>query len=144
MKKLLSLLIITVFLGLNTNVFAQDDGCFEKLKKAFDERGSFTVSDDIHRNVIVVFFDDAQSSCVKGKARVVNGSLESVFIFYDDNTSDLYVDKPVTAKKEPVKIENGISEVIRTRSNERIRIVFIDSLKPKQKTFRKVELPDDL
>ena len=144
MKNYLSILTAVLVLAFNTSVSAQDEGCFERLKKAFDERGSYTVSDDIHRNVIVVFFDDAESTCVKGKARVVNGSLESIFIFYDDNTSELYVDKPTNAKKEPVKIENGISDVVRTRNNERIRVVFIDSLKPKQKSFRKVQLPDDL
>jgi len=144
MKNYLSLLVASVFFILSSNVTAQDDCSFERLKSAFDERGAYSVSDDIHRNVIVVFFDDAESTCVPGKARVVNGSLESIFILYDDNTSELYVDKPVTAKKEPVKIENGISDVVRTRNNERIRVVFIDSLKPKQKSFRKVKLPDDL
>ena len=144
MKNFLSVVLAAVLLGFSSLSTAQDNGCFDRLKKAFDERGSFTVSDDIHRNVIVVFFDDAESSCVKGKARVVNGSLESIFIFYDDNTSELYVDKPQTAKKEPVKIENGISDVVRTRNNERIRVVFIDNLKPKQKSFRKVDIPDDL
>lgn len=144
MKRLLPLLAATFILLFSSQVFGQDDGCYEKLKKAFDKRGAYKVSDDIHRNVIVVFFDDAESSCVKGKARVVNGSLESIFIFYDDNTSELYVDSPLTATKDAVKINNGISEVVKTRDNERIRVVFIDNLKPKQKSFKSVDLPEDL
>jgi hypothetical protein len=144
MKRLLPILAAAFILMFSSQALGQDDGCYEKLKKAFDKRGAYKVSDDIHRNVIVVFFDDAESNCVKGKARVVNGALESIFIFYDDNTSELYVDTPLTASKEQVLVKDGISEVVKTRNNERIRVVFIDNLKPKQKSFKTVDLPDDL
>ncbi|MBI3237685.1 MAG: hypothetical protein HYZ43_02385, partial [Flavobacteriia bacterium] len=35
--------------------FAQDD-CFKKLEDAFTKRGSYTIADEMHRNVIISFF----------------------------------------------------------------------------------------
>ena len=144
MKNIVSLLAVFTLLSLGSASFSQDMNCYDRLKKAFDERGAYQVSDDIHRNVFVVFLEDGDASCIKGKARVVNGALQSIFVYYDDNTSELYVEKPLTQKKESVRITNGISDVVRTNNNERIVVVFIDSLKPRKKEFKKVKLPDDL
>ena len=145
MKNILFLLAILTVLPLGSELFSQSElNCYERLEKAFEERGSYQVSDDIHRNVFVVFLEDGDANCIKGKARVVNGVLQSVFVYYDDNTSELYVEKPLTQNKESVGIKNGISDVIRTRNNERIVVVFIDSLKPKQKEFKKATLPSGL
>jgi hypothetical protein len=66
MKKIL-LSIVASFAFLWST--AQDQSCFERLEKAFSERGSYTVSDDIHRNVIISFFENSDVYCVKGKAR---------------------------------------------------------------------------
>lgn len=145
MKNILSLLAVFALMSVGSLTYSQESmNCFDRLKKAFDERGSYQVSDDIHRNVFVVFLEDGDANCIKGKARVVNGVLQSIFVYYDDNTSELYVEKPQTQNKESVGIKNGISDVVRTKHNERVVVVFIDSLKPKKKEFKKVKLPDDL
>lgn len=141
MKKLILIGILAVMMPTSWSI---SQGCFERLEKAFEERGSYTVSDDIHRNVIIVFFEDAESTCIKGKARVENGVVSSIFIYYDDNTSELYDKKFYNSKKQPPVIKNGISEMIHTNDGERIRIVFIEKLKPKKKDFKEAVLPDDL
>jgi hypothetical protein len=123
---------------------AQDQSCFDRLEKAFKERGSYTVSDDIHRNVIVSFFENGEVYCVKGKARVENGTVSSIFIYFDDNTSELYDKKFFNQKKQPPIITNGISEMATTSDGEKFRVVFIDRLKPKQKSFKQAVIPDDL
>lgn len=141
MKKTLLALLALV---LTTTVFAQEPTCFERLEKAFEKRGSYTVADDMHRNVIISFFEDGETFCVKGKARVENGVVAAIFVFYDDLTSELFDKKFYNrAKKEPT-ISNGISEMIYTADGEELRIVFIDKLKPKSKKYKSAELPDDL
>ncbi len=123
--------------------FAQDD-CFKKLEDAFTKRGSYTVADEMHRNVIISFFTADGTECVSGKARVENGTIVSIFLQYDDNTYELYDKKFYNAKKQAPTITNGISEMIFTADGEKFRIVFIDKLKPKQKSYKEVQLPDDL
>lgn len=121
---------------------AQD--CFVRLQKAFDSRGAYSVSDDMHRNVILSFFEDGTSYCISGKARVENGLIVSVFMQYDDNTYKLMEKKIYNSKKQPPTIVNGISEMVYNADGEKFKVIFIDSLKPKKKSFKQVTLPDDL
>lgn len=138
-KTLLAALSILLFSG----AFAQED-CFKKLEDAFTKRGSYTVADEMHRNVIVSFFTPEGTECVSGKARVENGTVVSVFLQFDDNTYELLDKKFYNAKKMAPVITNGISEMIFTTDGEKFRIVFIEKLKPKQKAYKSVELPSDL
>jgi hypothetical protein len=85
MKK--GLLILSSFL-IGCASFAQDD-CYKRLEEAFAKRGAYTVADDMHRNVIISYFEKEGTSCVSGKARVENGQIVSLFIQYDDNTYEL-------------------------------------------------------
>ncbi len=122
---------------------AQDE-CFVRLQKAFDDRGAFTVADDMHRNVIISYFEGGESYCVSGKARVENGTIVSIFLQYDDNTYELMEKKFYNSKKQPPTIVNGITEMIYNADSEKFKIVFIDQLKPKKKGYKTVQLPDDL
>ena len=139
MKKSL-LLICAIFIAAAAN--AQD--CFVRLQKAFDDRGAYSVSDDMHRNVILSFFEDGTSYCISGKARVENGLVVSVFMQYEDDTYELMEKKFYNSKKQPPQIVNGISEMIYNTDSEKFRVVFIDALKPKKKTYKQITLPDDL
>ncbi len=137
------LLFSALALLLTTSVVAQDD-CYKKLEEAFAKRGSYTVADEMHRNVIVSFFTPEGTECLSGKARVENGTITSVFLMFDDNTYELYEKKFYNAKKTSPTITNGISEMIYTADGEKFKVVFIDKLKPKAKTYKQVELPTDL
>lgn len=118
--------------------------CFEKLEKAFEKRGAYTVSDNIHRNVIISFFEGDEVYCIKAKVRVENGYITSIFYYYEDGTSELYEKKFTNTKNEPPRINNGISEMITNADGERFKVVFIEKLKPKQKKLKRVTIPDDL
>jgi hypothetical protein len=123
---------------------AQDD-CFKRLEEAFTKRGAYGVGDDMHRNVIVSFFEkDGTSTCVSGKARVENGKIVSILIQYNDETYEPYEKKFYNDKKQQQGIVNGISEMIYSTDGEKLKIIFIEKLKPKQKTAKEVVLPDDL
>ena len=69
MKKNLLILLTSIFTI--SGVYAQD-GCFTKLQKAFNERGANAVADDMHRNVIISYFEEGSSFCLSGKVRVEN------------------------------------------------------------------------
>jgi hypothetical protein len=140
MKK--GLLILSSFL-IGYATFAQDD-CFKRLEEAFAKRGAYTVADDMHRNVIISYFEKEGTSCVSGKARVENGQIVSLFIQYDDNTYELIEKKFYNDKKAPPSIENGISQMIFTPDGEKFKVIFIEKLKPKQKTVKEAALPGDL
>ena len=136
--------ILAIIALLSTfGTFAQDD-CFKKLEDAFTKRGSYTIADEMHRNVIISFFTPEGTECVSGKVRVENGTIVSVFLQYDDNTYELFDKKFYNAKKTAPTINNGISEMIFSSDGEKFRVVFIDKLKPKQKSYKSVEIPTDL
>ncbi len=139
MKKSL-LLICAIFIGFAS--YSQD--CFLRLQKAFNDRGANSVADDMHRNVILSFFEDGSAYCISGKARVENGLIVSVFMQYDDNTYELMEKKFYNSKKQPPQIVNGISEMIYNADGEKFKVIFIESLKPKKKKYKEVALPDDL
>jgi len=87
MKKSLLVLIITL---ISTISFSQTDDCYSRLQKAFNVRGANPVSNDMHRNVIISYFQtDGSAYCISGKVRVENGKIVSIFIQYDDNTYEL-------------------------------------------------------
>lgn len=140
MKKSLLALVTLIW---SFSSFSQDD-CFKKLEEAFTKRGSYTIADEMHRNVIISFFTPEGTECVSGKVRVENGTIVSIFLQYDDNTYELYEKKFYNAKKQAPAITNGISEMIFTSDGEKFRVVFIDKLKPKQKSYKSVDIPDDL
>ena len=136
--------LLFLFFGMLMSASAFSQDCFVRLQKAFDERGAFSVSDDVHRHVYISYFEDGSTRCVLGKVRVENGKIVSVFLQYDDDTYELMDAKFYNSKKQQPEIINGISEMIYTSAGEKFKVVFIDQLKPKQKTLKEVELPDDL
>lgn len=139
-KSLLSILgVFIIFTSIS-----QESDCFTKLEAAFEKRGSYSVADDMHRNVILSFFEGEESYCLNGKVRVEKGLITSIFIQYQDGDYELYDKKFYNLQKNPPKIVNGISEMIYTADNEKLRVVFIEKLKPKQREYSKANLPEDL
>lgn len=123
---------------------AKELNCFEKYEQAFKERGSYTISDNMYRNVMISFFEGEEVYCVRGKVRVENGYVSAIFYYYDDNTEELYDKKFHNLNNEPPTVSNGISEMIVNADREKFRVVFIDKLKPKRKSLQQMTVPDDL
>ncbi len=145
MKTLFKTLFIinSVFL-FNTNAFAQEADCLKKLEHSFATRGSFTVEDAVHKNVIVIQLTPTGNSCFNGKTRVENGTIVSIFIELEDSTFSLLDKKYTNEKKSAPSIMNGISELILTEDGEKYKVVFIDKLKPKAKSYKEAVIPEDL
>jgi hypothetical protein len=140
-----NILLISVTILLS-NFFAhsQSNDCYKKLESSFQSRGSYTVEDAVHKNVIVSYFKPEGSYCYNGKARIENGCIVTIFIQLEDETYELFDKKFYNSEKKAPTVDNGISELISTDNGDKFKVVFIDKLKPKNKSFKEAELPDDL
>lgn len=140
MKRIILPGIFSLILG---TTFAQT-GCYAEWKAAFDERGSYAIGDEVHRNVYIAFVEEGESYCVAGKARVEYGKIVSIWLMFEDGTYDLMeADKFSTKAKTSPGIVNGISEEIITKEGEKLYIIFVDKIKPKKKTYKTVGGPGD-
>ncbi len=145
MKTLIkTLFIITSVFLFNTNAIAQEADCLKKLEHSFATRGSYTVEDAVHKSVIVIQLTPTGNSCFNGKARVENGTIVSIFIELEDSTFSLLDKKYTNEKKSAPSIINGISELILSEDGEKYKVVFIDKLKPKAKSYKEAVIPEDL
>lgn len=138
-----STVLLLFFTFLFSGAFAQT-GCLQEWKKVFEERGAYTVSDDMHRKVYISFVEDGESWCVAGKARVENGKVVSVFLQYEDGTYELMDMKLLNKSGKAPGIENGISEEIINEENEHFYVIFVEKLKPKKKQYKTVGGPGDI
>jgi hypothetical protein len=145
MNKILLSLVSLIALSFSYYSSAQEtSNCFKKLEEAFKERGAYIVSDNIHRNVIISFFEGDDVYCVNAKVRVEDGYITSIFYYYEDGTSELYDKKFTNTQNEPPRIDNGISQMIINADGERFKVIFVEKLKPKQKKLQRAVLPEDL
>ncbi|MBP6459088.1 MAG: hypothetical protein KA264_03230 [Crocinitomicaceae bacterium] len=140
--KLLLILLSIFLIGLESK--AQSNDCLKKLEYAFANRGSYVVEDAIHKNVIIATYKPSGNICYNGKVRVENGTIVTIFIELEDSTYEVYDKKFSNEKKTAPNIENGISELILSENGDKFKIIFIEKLKPKSKSYKEAELPDDL
>ena len=143
-KTMRNFLFIAISFFFSTTLLAQSTDCYKQLEDAFLKRGSYTVADEMHKNVIICFFRADGTECLSGKCRVENGTIVDIFLMYEDGVYELMEKKFTNAKKTAPTITNGISELIVTVDGEKMKIVFIDKLKPKQKAYKQANLPTDL
>lgn len=139
MKKTLLLLFFSVLVS---GAYSQE--CLTAWKKAFKERGAYSVSDDMHRKVYINFVDGDDSYCVEGKARVENASIVSIFIQYLDGTYELMDMKISNTQGKPAIIIDGISEEMMNDKGEHFYVIFVEKLKPKKKAYKTVGGPGDM
>jgi hypothetical protein len=137
-------LLLTISILISTSFFSQEADCLKKLEHSFNARGSYTVEDAIHKNVIIVQLSPTGNSCFNGKTRVENGTITSIFIELEDSTYSLLDKKYTNEKNSAPVIMNGISELILTEDGEKYKVVFIDKLKPKAKSYKEAVIPEDL
>jgi hypothetical protein len=98
----------------------------------------------VHPNIIISFFEKDGTICSSGQARVENGQIVAIFLNYNDNSTEMYKKNFYNKNKSRPTIENGISEMIYTADGEEFKVIFIEKLKPKQKTVKEAALPGDL
>lgn len=139
MKRTLLFFLVTCCLS-----GAYSQGCVDAWRKAFKERGAYTVGDDMHRLVYINFIQGEDSYCVSGKARVENGRVVSIFLMFEDGTYELMDMKINNKEGKPASITNGVSEEIINEQGDRFYVIFVEKLKPKQKEYKTVGGPGDI
>ncbi|MBX7094561.1 MAG: hypothetical protein K1X56_07575 [Flavobacteriales bacterium] len=113
--------------------------CYEAYKKEFDERGAYTVDDGKYTGVVISIITAEGTDCVFGKAQVEGGIVTNIWLQYEDNTYD-FLDRKYIGSKS-VKINNGITDPLKTTAGETIYVIFVDKIKPKKKQLKKVTGP---
>lgn len=126
MKTLLVLMIACLF-----TFSANAADCLTEWESAFNQRGAYSVTDNLHNKVYVVFYEDGMSSCVAGKAKVENQKVVSFYLQYEDGTYSAFDRKFYNAQQQQPTITNGISEWIYSVDGDRLKIIFVDFLKTK-------------
>ncbi|MCB0401404.1 MAG: hypothetical protein KDD41_04925 [Flavobacteriales bacterium] len=142
MKRLLSTLLVAL---ITTTVFAQQEPeatCFTKYAKVFEQRGAFEVEDSTYTNVVITIRKGTMADCFYGKVTVKNGSVDisSLALRFEDDTYEP-LDFRFKYQEKPIKIVNGISNIIFTEEEELINVLFVKKIKPKKKKYAKAAEP---
>ncbi|UTW64194.1 hypothetical protein KFE98_08670 [bacterium SCSIO 12741] len=135
MRGLVSFTFLLSFFLISGSLSAQD--CYEKYRRAFNERGAEEVVDSTYDNIIISIRDGQTTNCYLGKVTVKNGKvlLDNFFIKLEDDTYENVA--PQFKTYAPVEIKNGISQIILDRHDALYNVVFIGNIKPKKKGYMK-------
>ncbi len=126
-----------------TELSAQDNkSCYQKYAHVFEVRGSKSIEDGTHENVIVTIRKGSFADCFVGKVKVVNGFvvLNSIQLSFVDGSFEKF-DRSYQ-DKDPVVITNGISKTMITKDEELVNVMFVDAIKPKKKAFKRAPDPN--
>lgn len=132
-------LAMMLVLATTTNhVLAQakddDENCFLKWQKLFNERGAYDVADSVYSDVIITFRNGSDATCFRGKVEVKGGKVISMFIRMEDGQYE-QVKKKLKYDIKESPIQNGISTSLLTSDDQLINVLFIKKIKPKKKGY---------
>ncbi|MAY84516.1 MAG: hypothetical protein CMP59_10325 [Flavobacteriales bacterium] len=121
-----------------------DEGCHERYVKVFEVRGADEVEDGLYADVVITLRKGTFEDCFIGKVKVENGMVlrNSIALTFVDGSYEQFVRN--YKNKEPVKIINGMSETMITEDDELINVLFIGSIKPKKKAYKRAPMPSSL
>lgn len=116
--------------------------CFTKYAKVFEKRGAYEVNDSTYEDVIITIRKGTMADCFYGKVTVKNGNVDvnSLALRFEDNTYEK-LDVTFKYQKKPIKVVNGISNIIFTEDEELINVLFVKKIKPKKKKYAKAAEP---
>jgi hypothetical protein len=111
--------------------------CYEKYRKAFNERDAFDVTDSVYEDVIISVREGTSNDCFLGKVTVKGGKvlLDNFYIKLEDGS---YENIGIRFKTyAPVEIKKGISQIILDKRDNLYNVIFLDHLKPPKKGYMK-------
>lgn len=124
------------------SIMAQDNPtCYQKYAKVFELRGAFDVEDGLHEDVIVTIRKGSFADCFVGKVKVSNGQIvkNSIQLSFVDGSFE-----PLNRSykyDDPITIVEGISKTLLTKDEELINVMFVSSIRPKKKAFKRAPEP---
>lgn len=140
MKKLLCILFIS---GLSFIATAQQNPtCYQRYAKVFELRGAFEVKDGLHEDVIITIRKGSFADCFVGRVMVKNNQIvkNSIGLNFEDGSYELL--NRNFKYDDPITIVNGISKTLLTNDEELINVLFVSSIKPKKKAFKRAPEPE--
>lgn len=143
MKKLI-LKLALVLMAISLNSVAQDDNCYFKYQKKFDERGAFEVENGWHTDIVVTFRRGLNAECYTAKVEVKEGVIAQIHIRNSDGSYERYTKKFKNNMDQNISIINGISRAAVTVDDEIVNVIFIKHIKPPKKKFESAPSADDL
>ena len=108
MKKLI-LKLALVLMAISLNTVAQDDNCYFKYQKKFDDRGAFEVENGWHSDIVVTFRRGLYAECYTAKVEVKEGVVSQIHIRNSDGSYERYNKKFKNNMDQNITIINGIS-----------------------------------
>ena len=140
MKKLI--LSACLYVGSNMMLAQDNSTCYQKYVKVFEVRGANEISDGLHENVIITIRKGSFADCFVGRAKVKDGYIDTktLQMSFVDGTYEPF--RRSYKYDEPVTIVNGISKTLVTNDEELVNILFVDSIKPKKKAYKRAPEPE--
>lgn len=140
-KKLLLPALFLLTFSLNAQPPADnEDNCYQKYAKLFEERGANPAVEGWADNVIITIRKGTEADCFIGKVRILKDTVSDVFIKFSDGDMER-LQKKFKKFDKPTIVTNGISSTMVTIDDELINIIFPDLLKPKKKAYQRAPLP---
>lgn len=138
-------LFVAGFVLLSTLTYAQqpteqEENCYQKYAKLFEERGANPVAEGWSDNVIITVRRGTEADCFVGKVRVLKDTIADIFIKFSDGDMER-LQKKFKKFDKPTTVVNGISTTMVTQDDELVNIIFSDLLKPKKKAYARAPLP---
>jgi len=137
-------LILLMVIAVNGAKAQSEAGCHERYVKVFEVRGADEVKDGLYDDVVITLRKGSFEDCFIGKVKVENGRVlsNSIALTFVDGSYEQF--NRTYKNKEPVKIINGMSETMVTKDDELINVLFIGSIKPKKKAYKRAPVPASL
>jgi len=120
------------------------EGCHERYVKVFEVRGADQVADGLYDDVVITLRKGTFEDCFIGKVKVDGGMVlrNSLALTFVDGSYEQFV--RAYKNQDPVKIINGMSETMITEDDELINVLFVGSIKPKKKAYKRAPIPSNL
>lgn len=140
MKKI-SLILLLLISSLSS--YAQSEtGCHERYVRVFEIRGANNIADGTYDDVIITVRKGSFEDCFIGKVKVLDGKVDrsSLSLTFVDGTFEKF--ERAYKNDDAIKIINGMSETMVTKDDELINVLFVSSIKPKKKAYKRAPEPN--
>lgn len=144
MKK--SILAFILLFSFSLEGFSQteedgDTNCYLEWAKVFEKRGANEVEDGVYTDVIITIRSGSEAECYEGKCEVREGQITAMYLKLEDGKYEEL--KRKARLNVPIRVVNGISNVMVTLEDELINVLFVSKIKPKKASPKQAKGPSD-
>lgn len=119
---------VWILIGLNNQIAAQHNNCYNDWLKKFTDKKAEAVEDGTYSDVIISFRKPGHTICCTGTAKVKDGKVESFFT-EEENGELTTVKREWESDLKNITISNGMSSTMVAKGNELIVLFWPKKLK---------------